>query len=113
MKTSVHFDPLSDDYQQNPFGYYRTMRQEAPAYHVESLDVWALFRYEDVVTTLKRTDRYSSRDWIINALGSSNSCPRCPRSSARIHQTMPGSGAWRAKPSCPVSSGGWNPTSGR
>lgn len=78
MTTALVFDPMSQDYQQNPFGYYRAMRREAPAYYIESMGVWALFRYEDVVTTLKRPDLYSSRDWISNALGEFDPVPQVP-----------------------------------
>lgn len=78
MTTSLRFDPLSPDYQQNPFGYYRTMRHEAPVAYVDSLGVWALFRYEDVVTTLKRPELFSSRDWIVNALGEFDPVPEVP-----------------------------------
>lgn len=78
MTTATAFDPMSEDYQQNPFGYYRTMRHEAPAYFIESMGVWALFRYEDVVTTLRRPELYSSRDWIANALGEFDPVPQVP-----------------------------------
>jgi cytochrome P450 len=78
MTTALAFDPMSQDYQQNPFGYYRAMRQDAPAYYIESMGVWALFRYEDVVTTLKRPDLYSSRDWISNTLGEFDPVPQVP-----------------------------------
>ena len=78
MTTTTAFNPLDADYQQNPFGYYRTMRQEAPVAFVESLGVWALFRYGDVVDTLKRPDLYSSKDWIANTLGEYNPVPEVP-----------------------------------
>ncbi|TCK25778.1 cytochrome P450 [Pseudonocardia endophytica] len=78
MTTATAFDPMSEDYQQNPFGYYRAMRHEAPAYFIESMGVWALFRYEDVVTTLRRPELYSSRDWINNALGEFDPVPQVP-----------------------------------
>ncbi|MBC3191726.1 cytochrome P450 [Pseudonocardia sp. C8] len=78
MTTTLRFDPLSPDYQQNPFGYYRAMRRDAPVHHIESLGVWAIFRYPDVVETLKRPDLYSSKDWIINALGEFDPVPEVP-----------------------------------
>ncbi len=78
MTISLEFDPLSADYQQNPFGYYRAMREDAPVHRIDSLGVWAMFRYSDVVTTLKRPDLYSSRDWILNALGEFDPVPEVP-----------------------------------
>jgi cytochrome P450 len=78
MGTALVFDPMSADYQQNPFEYYRAMRQDSPVYFIESLGVWSLFRYQDVVTTLKRPDLYSSRDWIANAMGEFDPVPQVP-----------------------------------
>ncbi|WP_052207459.1 cytochrome P450 [Sinomonas humi] len=76
MTVALEFNPFLRDYQQNPHGYYRTMRNEAPAYYIEPLNVWALFRYDDVVDTLRRPDLYSSRDWIRNTLGEYDPVPQ-------------------------------------
>ncbi|NIB32929.1 hypothetical protein HBB16_16335, partial [Pseudonocardia sp. MCCB 268] len=58
--------------------------------HIESLGgVGGLPRYPDVVETLKQPDLYSSKDWIINALGEFSPVPRCPRlSSAADHARL-------------------------
>lgn len=78
MTTTLSFNPLDHDFQQNPYGYYSVMRDAAPVYYIEPLGVWALFRYDDVVETLKRPDLYSSKDWIANTLGEYDPVPQCP-----------------------------------
>lgn len=78
MTATLSFNPLESDYQQNPYGYYTAMRREAPVYYIEQLGVWALFRYDDVVDSIKRTDLYSSRDWIHNTLGEFDPVPEVP-----------------------------------
>jgi cytochrome P450 len=78
MTGTLSFNPLDSDYQQNPYGYYSAMRETAPLHYIEPLDVWALFRYDDVVETLKRPDLYSSKDWIANTLGEYDPVPEVP-----------------------------------
>ncbi|MDI2031761.1 cytochrome P450 [Saccharopolyspora sp. TS4A08] len=78
MTSAVAFNPLTPDYQQNPYDYYRTMRQESPVYYIEPLNLWALFRYDDVITTVKRPDLFSSKDWIANTLGEFDVVPEVP-----------------------------------
>ena len=54
MTTATAFDPMSEDYQQNPFGYYRAMRHEAPAYFIESTGYRdQLARYREAVRALQ------------------------------------------------------------
>ncbi|MGA2836088.1 MAG: cytochrome P450 [Acidimicrobiales bacterium] len=42
------FDPFSDEFFDDPYDLYRTMRDEAPVSFNERYGFWALFRYEDV-----------------------------------------------------------------
>jgi cytochrome P450 len=51
----MEFDPLSDDFFNDPYDTYRWLRDEAPVYHSERYGFWALSRYEDVVV--------AHRDW--------------------------------------------------
>ena len=44
----VEYDPFSDQILDDPFPVYRRLRDEAPVYYVESLNSWALSRFEDV-----------------------------------------------------------------
>ena len=51
----MEFNPLSDDYFDDPYETYRWLRDEAPCYHNEAMGFWALSRFEDCVT--------AHRDW--------------------------------------------------
>jgi len=42
------YDPFSPEFQENPFPFYRWMRNEAPVYYSENWGFWALSRFEDV-----------------------------------------------------------------
>jgi cytochrome P450 len=44
-----HWDPYDKSIVANPYPAYRELRDEAPVYRNERLDVWALTRYEDVL----------------------------------------------------------------
>ena len=59
-RDSVEFDPFSDDFFNSPFNTYRRLRDEAPVYHNEKYDFWALSRYEDVEPALRDFETYSS-----------------------------------------------------
>jgi len=51
----VEFNPLSDDFFDDPYETYRWLRDDAPCYHNEQFGFWALSRFEDVAT--------AHRDW--------------------------------------------------
>lgn len=57
---SVHFDPFSDEFFNDPFEIYRQLRDRAPVYHSTQYDFWALSRYEDVASAMRDHERYSS-----------------------------------------------------
>jgi cytochrome P450 len=44
----VEYDPTSWEIQENPYPVYRWLRDEAPVYHNEALNFWALSRFQDV-----------------------------------------------------------------
>ncbi|HVM68042.1 MAG TPA: cytochrome P450 [Acidimicrobiales bacterium] len=46
--TGVYFDPYDVDINADPYPVYARLREEAPAYHNERHDFWALSRYDDV-----------------------------------------------------------------
>jgi cytochrome P450 len=52
---AMEFNPLSNDFFDDPYHTYKWLRDEAPCYHNEELGFWALSRFEDVVT--------AHRDW--------------------------------------------------
>jgi cytochrome P450 len=59
-KPKLVFDPFSEEYFNDPFEIYRRMREEAPLYHDEQEDFYALTRHQDVAAALKDFETYSS-----------------------------------------------------
>lgn len=51
----MEFNPLSDDFFDDPYETYRWLRDEAPCYHNEQFGFWALSRFDDCVA--------AHRDW--------------------------------------------------
>ena len=49
------FDPFDADFKENPYPYYRRLREEAPAFWSEKFDMRVLTRYADV--------QAAARDW--------------------------------------------------
>ena len=47
------FNPLSPEFQSNPYAYYQGLRSSMPVYHWEPWQMWFLSRYTDCVTVLK------------------------------------------------------------
>lgn len=54
------FDPYSPQVDADPFPYYRTLRDEYPAYWCESAKIWILSRYEDISNACSDWKTYSS-----------------------------------------------------
>ena len=51
----MEFNPFSAEFYDDPYDMYRWLRDEAPTYHNEQYNFWALSRFSDVVD--------ASRDW--------------------------------------------------
>jgi len=58
--TDLYYDPFDFDIDDNPYPIWRRMREEAPLYHNEKYDFFALSRYEDVARELHNWDTYRS-----------------------------------------------------
>ena len=56
----VVFDPYNWQTHEDPYPVYRRLRDEAPVYHNETLDFWALSRYADVLAAFRDPVRLSS-----------------------------------------------------
>lgn len=56
----IDFDPYSLSFAENPYPVYRRLRDEAPVYHHEALNFWALSRYADVVAAHQDNVAFSS-----------------------------------------------------
>ncbi len=67
---ALGFDPFSDEYFNDPYDCYRTMRDEAPVWFSEKYGFWALFRYHDVCEAHKDWQTFSSAHGIdLSSLG--------------------------------------------
>ncbi len=60
-KAKLVFDPFSEEFFNGAFETYRRMREEAPVYHSEEHDFYALTRHADVAPAFKDFETYSSR----------------------------------------------------
>jgi len=59
-KTSVYYDPYDVEINADPYPVYARLRDEAPIYHNERYDFWALTRHEDVQKALVNWQVFSS-----------------------------------------------------
>ena len=59
-QAAVEFDPYSDVFFDDPYETYRRLRDEAPVYHSERWDFYALSRHEDVVAAHRDWETFSS-----------------------------------------------------
>jgi cytochrome P450 len=75
LTKAIAFNPLLFEVQQEPYRYYARLRDESPVYYIESLGAWGIFRYDDVVHTLKHPELFSARDFIANAFGEFDPVP--------------------------------------
>lgn len=48
----MEFDPFDYEFHRDPYPTYRWLRDDAPVYHNERLDFWALSRFDDVLAGL-------------------------------------------------------------
>ena len=56
----LHFDPHDRDTIFDPHALFRRLREEAPLYHSEKLDFYAVSRYEDVQHVLLNNETFVS-----------------------------------------------------
>lgn len=61
----MEFDPYSEDFFNGAFATYRWLRDEAPVYHNDEHNFWALSRHEDVHQAYKDWERFSSAQGIM------------------------------------------------
>ena len=54
-------DPYDYDFHEDPYPYYRRLRDEAPLYHNEELNFWALSRQTDVVQGFRNSTSLSNK----------------------------------------------------
>jgi cytochrome P450 len=57
-------DPYDYDFHEDPYPYYRRLRNEAPLYHNDELGFWALSRHSDVHRGFRNSTTLSNRDGV-------------------------------------------------
>lgn len=57
----IEYDPYAYEVHEDPYPFYKRLRDDAPVYHNERLGFWALSRHADVLAALKDVQRFSSR----------------------------------------------------
>jgi len=53
MNSAMEFNPLSPEFQANPYPYYEMLRSNAPVFHWEQWGMWFLTRYDDCSAVLR------------------------------------------------------------
>jgi len=71
----MEFNPLAPEVRQNPYPHFAHLRNHQPVYWVESLQSWAVSRYDDVAYVAKNTQLFSSAPIIPAILGDQNPVP--------------------------------------
>ncbi len=56
----MEYNPFDTDTQDDPYPTYRWLRDEAPVYHNEQLDIWAISRFEDVYNAIVDPETFSN-----------------------------------------------------
>src|SRR5215212_1039042 len=62
--SDVILDPYDYHFHEDPYPYYKRLRDEAPLYHNEKLGFWALSRHHDVREGFRNSTTLSNRDGV-------------------------------------------------
>jgi cytochrome P450 len=62
--SDVLLDPYDYDFHEDPYPYYKRLRDEAPLYHNEDLGFWALSRHRDVLAGFRNSTTLSNREGV-------------------------------------------------
>lgn len=60
----VLLDPYDYDFHEDPYPYYKRLRDEAPLYHNADLGFWALSRHADVLAGFRNSTTLSNREGV-------------------------------------------------
>lgn len=60
MQVPFQFDPYAIEIQDDPYPYYKILRDDHPLYWCERANCWALSRYDDVAAACTDASRFSS-----------------------------------------------------
>ena len=64
LTAELHWDPFDRALHKDPYGVWRRLRDEAPVYHNEQYDFYALSRFADVMEASLDTETFSSEHGI-------------------------------------------------
>ena len=56
----VHYNPFSAEVMRDPYPVYKRLRAEAPVYHMQEYDAWALAKFEDIWAASMDTRHYTA-----------------------------------------------------
>ena len=56
----MEYNPFDTKTQDDPYPTYQWLRDEAPVYHNEQLDIWAISRFEDVYAATVDPETFSN-----------------------------------------------------
>ncbi|WP_422744600.1 cytochrome P450 [Mycobacterium sp. WMMD1722] len=59
--SDVNLDPYDYDFHEDPYPYYRRLRDEAPLYRNDDLGFWALSRHQDVLQGFRNSTTLSNK----------------------------------------------------
>ena len=62
--SDVILDPYNYDFHEDPYPYYKRLRDEAPLYHNDEIGFWALSRHADVLQGFRNSTTLSNRDGV-------------------------------------------------
>ncbi|TDZ79060.1 Cytochrome P450 130 [Mycobacteroides salmoniphilum] len=62
--SSLVLDPYDYDFHEDPYPYYRRLRDEAPLYRNDELNFWALSRHQDVLQGFRNSEALSNTNGV-------------------------------------------------
>jgi hypothetical protein len=74
----MNYNPHLPEVRANLYAHYAYLREHAPVYWVDSLQAWAVSRYEDVIYILKNPQLFSSSAFFDQLLGEFDPAPEIP-----------------------------------
>ncbi len=89
----VSYDPYDYAIHEDPYPTYERLREEAPLYHNEELDFWALSRHADVIDGFRDTERLSNSHGV--SLDPAASGPHASRTMSFLAMDPPMHGRMR------------------
>lgn len=67
--TQVDYEPFSPEVRDDPYPFYRRLRDHAPVHHAPDADAYCVSRYDDVFRVLKDAETFSSRAMFTMLMG--------------------------------------------